>query len=550
MKKRFFFFAALWGMVSHSVLAQSNHQLSLEIIPEPATILISEEVPFTLSKKAVLFAHDEDSQRSARYFQRYLERYYGIELPLASCPCELPFETDDETPSVAFLVEINPLAPIGAYRIQITPRQIVLEGANPEGLFYAVQTFIQLLPVQPFSDGQSYSQLPIPSLEIEDAPRFAYRGLHLDVVRHIFPVEYIKRYIDNMALHKLNYFHWHLTDDQGWRMESKRRPILNERAAYRESTIIGIFPGTGVDSTRYGGYYTIEEMKEVVAYAAERFITVIPEIDIPGHNMAVLAAYPHFSTTPHLPKAPAITWGIYNRENNVLIPSDEVFAFLKDVFEELMEVFPSHYIHLGGDECAKKWWQESPFCQEFIQKHNLVDEEGMQAYMVRFVADIIRGKGRIPIGWNEIMQGGAPEGAVVMSWRTTRPGVEAAKLGHPVIMTPSRYCYMNISQLREETKVLAHAGYLPIDSVYTFDPVPRGTPQEVAANIIGGQLCMWTEYYPFVEHIEYALFPRLAAASEVFWSAKERRNFPVFMEKLERQKMRYRLWGVDYCGRE
>ena len=345
----------------------------------------------------------------------------------------------------------------------------------------------------------------------------------------------------------MNILHWHLTDDQGWRMESKIRPELNQYGAYRDGTIIGIFPGTGMDSTRYGGYYTIEEMKQIVAYAAERYITVIPEIDIPGHSMAILATYPHFSTTPDIPKKPATTWGIFNRQNNVLIPSDEVFTFLREIFEELMEIFPSPYIHLGGDECSKKWWKESSFCREFIETHGLKNEDELQAYFVHFVSDVISSKDRTVIGWNEIMQGGAPQGAVIMSWENPEMGVEAAKAGYKTIMTPIDYCYMNISQSKEEKTVLAHPGYTPIDSVYKFDPVPKEISTEVAANIIGGQLCMWTEYYASTEHIEYAVFPRLGAAAEVLWSPIIKRDLTLFLEKLDLQKERYKLWGINYC---
>ena len=534
-----YFAIMLCSILSQTVFAQTVMQKP-QIIPEPVSLILSEDAPFILRSGTALCISAKETESAARYLKDYLAKYYGLSIQLA---------TDGVTGKDGILLTIaqQQSQPEGAYRIKVQPDQILLEGANPQGLFYAVQTLIQLLPVRQYTGGQTHSQLPIPALTIDDYPRFAYRGLHLDVVRHIFPVEYIKQYIDYIALHKMNYFHWHLTDDQGWRMESKSHPALNERGAYRDGSIIGIFPGTGLDSTRYGGYYTIEEMKEVVAYAAERHITVIPEIDIPGHSMAILAVYPHFSTTPDIPKKPATTWGIYNRQNNVLIPSEEVFAFLKDVFEELMEIFPSPYIHLGGDECAKKWWKESPFCQEFIKTHGLKDENELQAYFVRFVSSVISSKGRTAIGWNEIIQGGAPQGAIIMSWQDTKSGVEAAKLGHQTIMTPLDYCYMNISQLKEEKTVLAHEGYTPIDAVYKFDPVPEDVPAEVEANVIGGQICMWTEYYSSIEHIEYAIFPRLGAAAEVFWSPKTKRDLPFFLEKIERQKERYKLWGINYC---
>ena len=507
------------------------------IIPQPASLTMHQEAPFLLSAQTTVAGVGQELAPTLAFLQDYLRRHHGFALRQ---------QQDGAAAGLRLEIASDKAMPEGAYTLDVGPQQIVLRGYNAQGLFYAMQSLLQLLPVTPFTGGQSTSALAIPSLRIEDAPRFAYRGAHLDVVRHIFPVEYIKRYIDYLALHKFNYFHWHLTDDQGWRMESKRHPALNERGAYREASIIGLFPGTGIDSTRYGGFYTQEQMKEIVRYAAERYITVVPEIDIPGHCMAVLATYPHFGTEPLADKKPAITWGIFNRQNNVLAPTDEVFAFLKDVFEELMEVFPSPYIHLGGDECAKKWWQESEFCQDFIKKHRLNGEEGLQSYFVHYVAGIIRDGGRTPIGWNEILQGGLPEGVVVMSWQGMRGGEEAAKMGHKAIMTPSRTSYFNIMQLRDDI-VIGHRGYVPLDSVYKYDPVPRSLAPEAAANIIGAQCCMWTEYYATVAELEYAVFPRMSATAEVCWSPRARRDYEDFKQRLEWQKARYRLWGIQYC---
>jgi N-acetyl-beta-hexosaminidase len=528
--------AALSCLFSFTLVAQNP--TTAMIIPEPVLLELQSGAPFLLQSQTTVEEIGQGTAPTLAFLQDYLTQYYGLTL-----------QTQRDGAAAGLRLEMVPdeSKPQGAYVLEVSPQQIVLKGYNPEGLFYAMQSLIQLLPVIPFQGGQSTSALAIPSLRIEDAPRFAYRGAHLDVVRHIFPVEYIKRYIDYLALHKFNYFHWHLTDDQGWRMESKRHPALNERGAYRDSTIIGLFPGTGMDTTRYGGYYTQEQLREIIQYAAKRYITVIPELDIPGHCMAVLATYPHFGTEPEREKRPAFTWGIFNRQNNVLAPTDEVFAFLKDVFEELMEIFPSPYIHLGGDECAKKWWAESAFCQDFIKKHQLNGEEGLQAYFVHYVAGIIRDKGRTPIGWNEILQGGLPEGAVVMSWQGMRGGEEAAKLGHKAIMTPSRTSYFNIMQLRNDV-VIGHRGYVPIDTVYKYDPIPRGLDEVSAANIIGAQSCMWTEYYATVAELEYAVFPRISATAEVCWSPKSKRDYEDFKRRLERQKARYRLWGIQYCA--
>ena len=526
---------ALGCLLSLTLVAQ-NPSPPL-IIPEPASLELHSGTPFLLSAQTPLRLLSPEGAPSVAFLQEYLQRYYGFSLP-----------AQGNADASALILEISPDAsqPEGAYTLVVEAEALYLRAANPQGLFYAVQSLIQLLPTVPFKGGQITSTLALPALSITDAPRFAYRGSHLDVARHIFPVEYIKRYIDYLALHKFNYFHWHLTDDQGWRMESKRHPALNERGAYRDSTITGLFPGTGIDTTRYGGYYTQEQMREIVRYAAERYITVVPELDIPGHCMAVLAAYPQFGTEPDVERKPAHTWGIFNRQNNVLAPTDEVFAFLKDVFEEMMEVFPSPYIHLGGEECADMWWVASPFCHQFIVKHRLKGPKGLHAYFIHYVADIIRSKGRTAIGWNEIMQGGAPKDVVVMSWQDERTGINAARLGHKVIMNTLRRTYFNYMQLQDDI-VVGHVGYTPLDTVYNYEPIHRSLSPEDAANIIGVQSCMWTEYYPTVAELEYGVFPRLSAIAEVCWSPQCKRNYADFRRRLEAQLARYRLWGIQYC---
>src|SRR3989339_212031 len=481
----------------------------------------------------------------------------------------------------------------GAYYLKTSGNTATLVGANPQGLFYAVQSLIQMLPVQ-FRDSHTAqhtaqhtahagqhsaehtaqhstqntsqhsaqlsaqhlnrvnSQKSIPNLqviaaEIVDFPRFEYRGMHLDVVRHIYSVDYIKQYIDYLALHKMNYFHWHLTDDQGWRMESKSHPKLNEIGSWRAGTIIGIFPGTGVDSTRYGGFYTIAQMKEIVEYAAQRYIEIVPEIDVPGHSMAIIATYPQFSTTPNIPKEPAITWGIYNRQNNVLAPSEEVFEFLSDVFNELMDVFPGQYIHIGADECAKRWWEESAETQAFMKEYGLKDENELQKYFAKRIADMVHARGRKFIGWDEMLDDGLVDGAIVMSWRNVENGIKAAELGHKAIMTPIKYSYFNVAQKRDEDTLCHRAWFAPVDSVYLFEPVPADVPASVAANIIGGQGCMWTEYFPHRQRLEYGIFPRFSALAEVYWTLPSRKSWPKFQLKLVDQFDRYDLWGANYA---
>ncbi|NTV18954.1 MAG: beta-N-acetylhexosaminidase [Bacteroidales bacterium] len=546
----------------------------ISVIPEP--VLLKEGVknssPVAIDKNSVLLLASGECDESVRFLNSYLKKYYGFSLKVAKSAKKassvISLSIDREGVKRAFIeadkqpgkqydfsdIIVKPKQ--GAYFLSAENGSIKLIGADVQGLFYAVQSLIQLLPVEvgvrPDSDINKtvISEITVPAVEIYDYPRFEYRGMHLDVVRHIFSVDYIKQYIDYLALHKMNYFHLHLTDDQSWRIESKKYPKLNSIGSWRDGTIIGIFPGTGVDSTRYGGFYTVEQLKDIVKYAAERQITIVPEIDVPGHSMAIIASYPQFSTTPDIPKKTAITWGIYNRQNNVLAPSDDVFVFLADVFNELMDIFPGPYIHIGADECAKRWWKESASTQEYMRSKGLKDENELQKYFVERISEVVTARGRKIVGWDEMIDDGLVPGSIVMSWRNEKGGLKAAKMGHKAIMTPMVNSYFNIAQREGETN-LAHKSWLTtLDSVYLFEPIPDGFPEEAAANVLGGQGCMWTEYFANKEQVEYGIFPRLSAISEVYWSPRESRNIVKFREKLQNQYKRYDLWGANYYSGE
>ena len=547
---------------------------NISVIPEPVLLIegVKNSSPVVIDKNSVLLLASGECDESVRFLNSYLKKYYGFSLKVAKSAKKnasvISFSIDNEGVKKAFIeadkqpgkqydfsaLIVKPKQ--GAYFLSAENGSIKLIGADLQGLFYAVQSLIQLLPVEagvsPNSDinKSKISALTVPAVEIYDYPRFEYRGMHLDVVRHIFSVDYIKQYIDYLALHKMNYFHLHLTDDQAWRIESKKYPKLNSIGSWRDGTIIGIFPGTGVDSTRYGGFYTVEQLKDIVKYAAERQITIVPEIDVPGHSMAIIASYPQFSTTPDIPKKPAITWGIYNRQNNVLAPSDEVFVFLADVFNELMDIFPGPYIHIGADECAKRWWKESLSTQEYMRSKGLKDENELQKYFVERISEVVTARGRKIVGWDEMIDDGLVPGSIVMSWRNAKGGLKAAKMGHKAIMTPMVNSYFNIAQREGETN-LAHKSWLTtLDSVYLFEPIPDGFPEEAAANVLGGQGCMWTEYFANKEQVEYGIFPRLSAISEVYWSPREGRNIVKFREKLQNQYKRYDLWGANYYSGE
>jgi len=548
----FLFFAG-----NSNAMISNSKFLKHSIIPEPVKITPGNG-SYNIDEKTLLVASDADQLRTAAFLNSYIFKYYGITLKIVA---EAPKAKSDKNGNLQFinLVVTNiaysyagfsptDLKSDGAYAISVKEGVANLSGANNQGLFYAVQTFIQLLPtIKPIPALYTKATiLPVQSIEVVDYPRFVYRGMHLDVVRHIYSVEYVKQYIDYLALHKMNYFHWHLTDDQAWRMESKKYPKLNEIGSWRAGTIVGLFPGTGVDSTRYGGFYTIDQMKDIVNYAADRYITIVPEIDIPGHSMAIIASYPQFSTTPEIPKQPAITWGIFNRQNNVLTPSEEVFTFLKDVFNELMDVFPGPYIHIGADECSKMWWKESSDVQNFMKRYGLKNEDELQTYFVKRVTAVITARGRQMVGWDEIMDGELEKGAVVMSWRDADHGWKAAELGHKAILTPMVYSYFNIAQKQNEDTLCHNQWYLPVDSVYLFEPIPDRLSESAAANILGGEGCMWTEYFPHKERLEYGIFPRISAISEVYWSQRKNKNWPRFQLKLIDQFNRYDLWGANY----
>ncbi|OJV19907.1 MAG: hypothetical protein BGO30_07475 [Bacteroidetes bacterium 41-46] len=587
---KFLKFAGLFPILVSAMLLFSmelNSQSRVGIIPQPLNILNQGGGLLKLDGSTRILVTNPAGQNSASFLAEYLKRYYGIELKVVnstgvvgaaggvkrggaklSADIVLGF-----TPNGAKRVaseDFDPGNPAGGvdesgYRLKVSADGVLLEGEGRQGLFYAVQSLIQMLPVPEglvgvSSVGKKASEVPVPSrgegvvvkslmlpfAEVEDKPRFEYRGMHLDVVRHIWSIDYIKQYIDYLALHKMNYFHIHLTDDQAYRMESRKYPKLNSIGSWRAGTIIGLFPGTGMDSTRYGGFYTFEELKDIVKYASERYITVVPEIDVPAHSMAIIASYPQFSTTPEIPKQPAITWGIYNRQNNVLAPSDELFVFLKDIFNELMDVFPSKYVHIGADECAKRWWEESESTKEYMRVNGIPDFNMLQRHFVEKLTDVMAERGRVVIGWDEMIDDGLVPGSVVMSWRNATNGHKAARQGHKTILTPSRYSYFNIQQ-RENEDSLAHRGrVVGLEQVYKFEPAPDSLSAAAKANILGGQGCMWTEYYPHRQRLEYGIFPRLSAISEVYWSVPEVRNYENFVERLQTQFRRYDLWGANY----
>ncbi len=429
-----------------------------------------------------------------------------------------------------------------SYRLSVTPSGITLTGGGIPGACYGVQTLLQLIPpVQ--------RDLKIPCCLIEDSPRFRWRGMHLDVSRHFFPVEFIKSYIDVLAMHKLNVFHWHLTDDQGWRIEIKKYPELTRKGAWRvdrEDREWGARPPEHAgEQTTYGGFYTQDEIRDVVRYAGERCVTIVPEIEMPAHTLAALAAYPAYSCTGGpFSVPPGSYWPI---STIFCAGNDSTFAFLDDVLTEVIDLFPGEYIHIGGDEADKSEWKKCPKCQARIRAEGLRDESDLQGYFMKRIESFVRLKGRRVIGWDEILEGGLPPRAAVMSWRGSQGGIDAARMGHKVVMSPGSYTYLSQSQGQAALEPPSGGGFLPLDSVYAFEPVPDSLTKEERTHILGAEGCLWSEYIPSPGRALYMLLPRLAALSEVLWTRADRKDWRDFLMRMPRQLERYDARGYPWA---
>jgi hexosaminidase len=437
-------------------------------------------------------------------------------------------------------LHIDPEADIPAegYILHVTSYAISLEASTVRGAFWGWQTLQQLL----FSPG-----ITVPKTLIYDFPRFAYRGLHLDVARHMFPVSFIKKYIDLMAYYKLNTFHWHLTDDQGWRIEIKQYPKLQEIGAYRNETLLGHagkIPRK-FDKTRYGGYYTQQDIKEIVEYAKQRQVDIIPEIDMPGHTLSALAAYPELSCH-QTPLAVSTSWGIF--EDVLCVGNEKTFTFLEDVLTEVMELFPGKYIHIGGDEVSKKRWKKCSQCQKQMQTHLLRNEVELQSYFIERIEKFLNAHGRQIIGWDEILEGGVQPSAMIMCWTDAKEAIQAAQKHHPVIMTPCKYLYFDYYQSRSPREPLAIGHCTTLKQVYHYEPIPDELNKEDSQWIYGVQGCVWTEYIKTPKQVEYMTYPRAIALAEIAWSPPSNKYFPDFLIRLKYHSSMLKAAGVHYAS--
>jgi hexosaminidase len=444
------------------------------------------------------------------------------------------------------------LADLGdeGYRLTVTADEVAIRAPKPTGILHGSQTLRQLLPTAIFRRapvaGASWT---IPAVEIEDRPRFGWRGSHLDVSRHFMPKEFVFKHIDLLALHKLNVFHWHLTDDQGWRIEIKKYPRLTTVGAFRKDTMTP--PRTKDPAARkfsgkpHGGFYTQDDVREVVRYAAERGVTVLPEIEMPGHATAAMAAYPELGNTAK-PMEVLTYWGI---TDHVLGVTDKVLRFFEDVLEEVLELFPSKFIHVGGDECPKTEWRQTPAAQERMKKEGLKNEDELQSWFIRHFDSWLANRGRRLVGWDEILEGGLAPGATVMSWRGEKGGVAAAKADHDVVMAPEKPTYMDHSQSELPTEPLGHGGHNSLEDVYAYQPVPKELSANEAKHVLGAQGQIWTEYMPDPKRVEYMAWPRLIALAEVLWSPAETRSWADFQKRLATHLERLAILDVNYRGR-
>jgi len=502
-----------------------------DIVPKPVSLVAGDDI-VQWKNQVTIVAKNEDEKHVASLLQEFFKSK-GIEASIT--------ESSNEENQITLLTATDETLQEEGYQLVIDKAGVSIRAKTGAGLFYGVQTLIQTIS----QDGKE-----APFVTISDYPRFPYRGLHLDVGRHMFPTEFIKKYIDLLARHKFNRFHWHLTEDQGWRIEIKKYPKLQELAAFRKETVIG-HASTRTrneprqyDGQRYGGYYTQEEVKEIVKYAADRYVTVIPEIELPGHALAALSAYPNLGCTGG-PYAAATTWGIF--DDVFCAGKEDAFIFLQDVLDEVIALFPSQYIHIGGDECPKTKWEVCPHCKKRMKTEKLKDTHELQSYFIQRIEKYLNSKGKQIIGWDEILEGGLAPNATVMSWRGEEGGIAAAQQNHDVIMTPTKWCYLDYYQDPAKSEPIAVGTIITPRKIYEYEPIPSQLTADQAKHILGVQANVWTEYMKTSDYVERMVYPRACAMAEVAWSPKDDRDYGAFLKRMDTHLKRLDSWNVNYA---
>ena len=529
---------ALCGILLVASCARPQEAREPQIIPQPAFIQTADGV-FTIDRNTPIYIDEGDSAllRTVGFLNDKLSKAAGWTLNVIA---DDPLRHGNEKG----LFWLDAGLPKEAYNLYINPDRVVVEFGSGAGAFYALQTLLQLLPDAIFADSVQHGvRWTLPCCDIEDAPRFPYRGMHLDCCLHFFDIPFLERYIDLMALHKVNRFHWHLTEDQGWRIEIKKYPLLTEKGQWRKETVVGSLASGVYDGKPYGGYYTQEEIKALIKYAADRYVTIIPEIEIPGHSLAAISCYPELSCGLEDHYETATRWGIFKQ---VYCTKEETFKFLEDVFDEVIDLFPSELIHIGGDECPKASWKQCPHCQAMIKKLGLKDEYELQSWFIQRMEKYINSKGRQIIGWDEILEGGLAPNAKVMSWLGEEGGIKAAQQHHEVVMAPYPKYYLDYWQADPDSEPLAMGGPTLLRTMYEYNPIPEVLTPEEARYIIGVEGCVWTEYMPTPARVEYMAWPRMCAIAEAGWT-KAGKDWDGFTRRLETHLGRLDRLDVGYC---
>lgn len=531
-------FVTFCGFSGFAQQKEANYQ----VIPLPQQIDLQHGRPFILNAQSKIkyAANSEMLKSDAVFLSNYIKETTGRSIPISP----ITIKTSKEKNVILLKIDKS-FAHNEGYELKVEEQQITITGKDESGVFYGIQTLRKSMPAIAKSNN-----IVFPCATINDYPRFAYRGMMLDCGRHFFPAKFVKEYIDLLALHNMNYFHWHLTEDQGWRIEIKKYPKLTEIGSKRAQTVIGHNSGK-YDGQPYGGFYTQAEIKEIVAYAKARHITIIPEIDMPGHMSAALAAYPYLGCTGG-PYKVQEEWGVF--DDILCVGKESTFTFIEDVLSEVMSLFPSKYIHIGGDETPRVRWKACPLCQKRIQDEGLKSdskhsaEDRLQSYFMSRIEKFLNSKGRQIIGWDEILEGDVAPNATVMSWRGMSGGIEAAHLHHNVVMTPNTYVYFDYYQSTDvANEPLAIGGYLPVKDVYNFEPAPDSLATDVKPYIIGAQANVWSEYIPTTKQVEYMVLPRMSALAEVQWSNQEKKNYKDFASRLPRLLDIFQRDGLNYA---
>lgn len=536
---RLFQFSLFIFLFTFSSCLESQKKFSeadIHLIPKPQSLELKQG-SFSIDKNTTIY-HEPGFEGASNFFKSFFFNGAGISLKNAS------------KENANFIIEKDSLLPKEGYSLTISEETITIKASDNSGAFYGIQTIRQLLPVVlEGSNTLQTSSFDVPQLYITDAPKFRYRGMHLDVGRHFFSKKFIKEYIANLALLKMNYFHWHLTEDQGWRIEILKYPKLAKHAAYRNETLIGHYNDSPqqFDGKPYGGFYTQEDIREIVAFAETQNIIIIPEIEMPGHAQAAISAYPELGCTGG--QVPVATsWGVFE---NIYCPNEATFTFLENVLDEVIALFPGEYIHIGGDEAPKKQWEDCNYCKKLINDLNLKNVRGLQSYFIKRIEAYINNKGKKIIGWDEILEGGLAPNATVMSWRGTEGGIAAAKQKHDVIMTPTSHAYFDYYQSKNTDEPIAIGGFLPLKKAYSFNPVPAELNTDEAQYVMGAQGNIWTEYMKTEEKVEYMTYPRILAMSEVLWSGASEdidTDYPNFLSRLEPFMDRLSALNINYAN--